>query len=838
MSKTWFVLRFNHFDPIWRRCWERDSFDAGRRIAPYRAIEEAWLDDVLQISEDGVSCFMVESAWVLRSYLERHPEHLTTFCRLTNEGRFELLGSGENIVDTNMVHGETLVRNLVIGTLWAERTLGLRPSTGWLSDAFGSSAQIPQIFRRCGYRWIPSISYNIPDAPYWRGLDGSTVLYEVPGRFDVRSGTKSNVYVKHAPCPKCSGEGCEACDNLGFIENPRAELDSLPDGPPNGDAGVLMLWGEEIWPGLHVSEVIKRISTQNIRQGTYYDLAIFVSEELAGVDDAPESQISSKVENNPCHTGCYVTRIRCKQDHRAAEHALLSAECWDTLLNNGGRSAEIRDLWRKMTLSAFHDAITGTHIDDAHTELLDLLADVTNSSSKIANEAQLCVVQPEEGTYTIFNSQSFPASAPVTVTVPYEWAGASVTSGGEPLPAYEVMYQDGFTDVTFLSPTVPASGAASVCLVEAPARVEPVNERVITCGDITMECGEHGIESVSVDGIGKVTSEDFYLAEPILEHDFGDPWCTRSLDRTRERLSQYTRFVGAERHSDSLVIRYAGSHPSSRVLDSADPEVNFLEWRQSFKLRAGVPWIEVETEVDWYTYNRRLRLAFPSVTEENRGVFDIPYGVLERDWYEPTSVHFANLGGDWPAVHWGGIQASGYTFAVFNQGTPSYRIEDGTVFVSVLRSPTIPACLLEPWSYPAHNFQGMMDHGTHTFRHALYIGKGDWRENDVVQDAVLFNAGLSVQPGKLRSGMPDWRLDADHTLITSVKSAEDGNGVVLRLVECAGKPEKIHLHVPETFKTVFETNLLEEIIRPLGWDSAGFVLDIAPWKIATVRIIK
>jgi len=163
------VLRCNHFDPLWRRCWDRDFRDSGRRFVSYRAIEEAWIDDALAACEDGSSCFMIECSWVLRHYLERRPERLETLRALTREGRFELLGSGENIVDANMIHGELLARNLILGTLWAEETLGVRPTTGWHADGFGSSAQMPQIFRQCGYRWLPALAYNVPDAPYWRG---------------------------------------------------------------------------------------------------------------------------------------------------------------------------------------------------------------------------------------------------------------------------------------------------------------------------------------------------------------------------------------------------------------------------------------------------------------------------------------------------------------------------------------------------------------------------------------------------------------------------------------------------------------------------------------------
>ncbi|HUW31654.1 MAG TPA: hypothetical protein VM223_08580 [Planctomycetota bacterium] len=30
LPQEFIVLRYNHFDPIWRRCWDRDFHDAGR----------------------------------------------------------------------------------------------------------------------------------------------------------------------------------------------------------------------------------------------------------------------------------------------------------------------------------------------------------------------------------------------------------------------------------------------------------------------------------------------------------------------------------------------------------------------------------------------------------------------------------------------------------------------------------------------------------------------------------------------------------------------------------------------------------------------------------------
>ncbi len=836
-SQPCFVFRYNHFDPIWRRCWDRDFLDNGRRFVSYRAIEEAWFDDILSTMDDGTGCFMVEASWVLRHYLERHPEHAEALRAYAAAGRLELLGSGENIIDVNMVHGELMARNLLLGTLWGEQTLGLRPTTGWHGDGFGSSAQMPQVFRECGYDWIPAISYAHPDRPFWRGLDGSTVLFSVPGRYKEMSGTKSFCFIKHAPCAACQGVGCDTCAGRGFAPY-RAELDNPPAADPAFTALVAGLWGEEILPGLHVTEAITALNAVrtdvHFQHGVYRDLRAVLADMLAQVDAPPADQIASKVENNPTQCGCWVTRIRCKQGHRIAEHRLLAAETWNALL--GGSAADaLRDAWKGMSLSAFHDAITSTHVDPAYDELQELLHGIQATAATALHAACDARLTPQAGAVTLFNHHGFPAGGPVTVAVPGAWEGATVTADGQALPVFEAAHDGTHTRVTFAAPAVPALGACTVTLAAAPARRAAVTERTVTHAGFTVTAGDHGITQIDADGLGTVVKGDnFLFGELVLETDEGDPWGTRSLERRRERFAPHTQLAGIERLGDSVIIRYTGAHPANGSPFNYDAKLTYMAWEQAFLLRAGVPWLEVETRVDWYTQDRRLRLAFPSATTENRGVYEIPFGVLERERYECTSTNFGTGNGDWPAIHWAGIQAKDHTFALFNVGTPSYRVEDGTVLVSVLRSPTVPCCLLEPFSYVAHNYTGMMDHGTHTFRHALYLGKGDWRGNDVVQQAALFNGGLSARPGALAGTLPAWGVDAAHTQLATIKAAEDGQGVVVRLVETAGAAETVRLRVPAG--TAYAANLLEDTGVALPQDGDAFLVEMAPWKIVTVRV--
>jgi len=836
------VLRCNHFDPIWRRCWDRDFYDSGRRFVSYRKIEEEWISDSIATTRDGKSCFVVECSWVLRHYLERHPEHLKTLQRLIREGRFELLGSGENIIDANMVHGEMLARNLILGTLWAEQTLGSRPVTGCHADGFGSSAQMPQIFRECGYDWIPSLAYNVPDAPFWRGLDGSVILYEVKGRLSFCSATAFNMWRKLSPCPACNGRGCGKCGKKGFVTGDRAEFNAPPLKHLPGDVAIFVLGGEEIQPGLRVARDIAEFNARTkdfrIRQGIYRDLREYIADELAQVDNPPENQVSSKVENNPSQTGCYVTRIRCKQEHRKAEHLLLAAECWDAILNNGRGFTKLRDAWKKMSFSAFHDAITSSHCDPAHAELRDLHAEIQSIAKDACATACKRILRRAGNTITVFNHHGNTATALVKIRVAGKWQGAEATLNRRRVPVYEVNQGKGVTDITFLAREIPGLGAATVKLSKAPARSKKLSSKIISMCRYTVKIGEHGITGISVKGAGQViNTRKFLLGELVLEHDLGDPWSTRSLDRSREHLSPYTHLSGVERMGDSIVIRYTGRHPSTDNIHTCDvPEVTYLTWQQNYYLRAGLPWLEVETKVDWYTQSRRLRLAFPSTAGTNKGVYDIPYGVLARDRYEAKSIRGGNAGGDWPAIHWAGIQLPKYTFAVFNQGTPSYRVENGAVLVSVLRSPVIPYCLLEPASYVAYNFAGMVDPGTHVFRHAVYIGKGSWHENDTVVQASVFNSGFSAYPGTSARPLPVWRLTSKHTQLTAVKSAEDRHGIILRLVEHSGRKETVILHIPPEFRHAWLCNLLEENLQPLNVKGGNMFIEMKPWKIKTIRL--
>jgi len=138
----------NHFDPIWRRCWDRRFTFKGDTFISYADIESFYMLDNLELSRKHPEYkFEAEFSLVVQKFLECHPDKLEELQQLAKEGRFGVTGGGQVIVDTNLILGESIIRNYLIGFLYVEDRFGQITHLAVRNDGFGNSAQLPQILR-------------------------------------------------------------------------------------------------------------------------------------------------------------------------------------------------------------------------------------------------------------------------------------------------------------------------------------------------------------------------------------------------------------------------------------------------------------------------------------------------------------------------------------------------------------------------------------------------------------------------------------------------------------------------------------------------------------------
>ena len=255
-------------------------------------------------------------------------------------------------------------------------------------------------------------------------------------------------------------------------------------------------------------------------------------------------------------------------------------------------------------------------------------------------------------------------------------------------------------------------------------------------------------------------------------------------------------------------------------------------------LTEGLERIDFHVDAYWNTYSHRLRVAFPACFN-GKGVYGIPYGQIQREEYEPI-YGWAGRDGDYPAEHWGGVEGKGISVALLNAGTPSYKTEavagqeETDLFMSLLRSPTLPCFLHEPDYYSMTDWDGMRDAGNHSFDYALCVYDTTFADSSVVADASNFSAAPVQVSGVL--SLPQLPLmKADNVAITSVKRSEDGNALILRLNEYRGRSGIAEITVPDWAETVEKTNLLERNGIMLPVQNGKVTVDIRPFEIATLK---
>lgn len=849
-SNPVYVVQHNHFDPIWRRCWDRQFDYQGKRYRPYADLEEYFISIWMQTAKSG-AVWSEPQAVVFRKYLERNPEQLDEMRDMVEQGLIELTAGGETVADTNMPSGETLLRNLVMGQLYFEDTFGVIPTVGWLEDAFGQSAQMPQLFRGVGCRSIQKLSYKRVPGLYWKGLDGSVVFIgEAP----------HSVYAGHCvkipPCPHCDGVGCDRCPWPGLADESKVTDEMLAAAFAADYTGepfsMLQVGGEEAVPNPRFPELLeeaRRKTGVDFRWGGFGVVEAHFADAVARVDD-PDIEVSDEVEANPVSTGCYVTRIKIKQEFRRVENLVNAAERWAAVAHTMGVEYPIECLtqaWRNVLFCAFHDAITSTHIDAAYHELLDMLSEAECEAGHVLDSAlspleERLAVDPDKGYLAVYNSECWDRDDPVTVTL-------SGTSGvpefrdaeGVQVEVLDVAAKGLDVDVTF-RPKVPALGYTAL---EVSTDTAPIHSGEVTRGPGEVEndffrirVSDRGIESIIDKRADReVLDTTQYLAnELILEEDIGHPWGTMQIPAFEERLSEHTTGVSIRRSEKTCEVTFTGEYRGS------DENVRVLSWRQSMKIYAGVDRIDFKTFIDWDTGQRRVRVVFPTGIRTSQAMYSIPYGAVEREPYEPDMRGYPSTNGDWPAINW--VDVYGETedrgVALLNAGTPSHKVVDGVIHMSLLRSPTDSWCLNEPEFYDCPDFDGARDAGFHEFHYALVPHAGDYRAAAIEKRGREFNnpfvlRGIGEPAGgnlPLKRSFVEFAA-TDNVIVTAVKKCERDDSIVVRLAETAGMPGEASVSIEGAGGQVRLADYLERDEGP-----APEKIALAPFKVVTAKLTR
>ena len=237
-----------------------------------------------------------------------HPELFERVKAHAAAGRFVPVGGMWVESDTNMVGGEAMVRQFLVGQRWFEEHLGTTCDEVWLPDSFGYTAALPQIVTQAGCRWFltQKISWNTTNVfPHhtfwWEGIDGTRVFTHFPP-VDTYTAELTGRELAHAA--------------RNFRDKGAATRSLVPFG--HGDGG-----------GGPTREMLGRASRTASLAGSpsvaVETPSAFFEAAEAEYADAPVWAGELYLE---IHRGTYTSQAAMKQGNRRSEHLLREAELW------------------------------------------------------------------------------------------------------------------------------------------------------------------------------------------------------------------------------------------------------------------------------------------------------------------------------------------------------------------------------------------------------------------------------------------------------------------------------------------------------------------------------
>ena len=778
--------------------------------------------------------FTMSSARTYEWMEEKYPDLYKEIEQRIKEGRWEVIGGMWVEPDLNMPAGESLVRQILIGKRYFQKKFGVDVKIGWNPDSFGYNWQLPQIYKKSGMDYFVTQkllwAHEFTTFPYklfwWEAPDGSRLLTYFPGNYaggiDTESlGLDLSVWGPAIYGSKAS-EHPETMHLYGVGDHGGGPTRTMLDN------ATRLMSPNAVFPKLELDTA----------KGFFDDL----EKRLPGMK-VPTWKDELYFQY---HRGVMTTQAETKRRIRRSEETLLNAEKFSSLASLYGRAypqEQMEHAWKRLLFEHFHDIMPGSGIAVNYLDAKRSLQDVRLAGNEIirgaVNDVSAHINTQGEGVpLVVFNSLSWPRTEVIDVEaqLPGPATQVEVTdAAGKPAEA-RLLSMDKATHrahVLLLAST-PALGYKTYS-VRAAAKPASVHSPVkATSGSLENEFIRLKVDPQTGCMTSLFDKRSNTEALAPAETDTGGP-----RDRVCGNLLQ--TFVDKPKQWDAWNID-ADFEKQHWELDKAD-EVKLVEnsplravirvkthfqnsaFVQDITMYTGVPRVDVKMQADWHEKHILLKVTFPLSAHNNKATFEIPYGSIERPTTRNSPAEQAEF--EVPALRWADISDAKHGFSLLNDCKYGYDAKGNVLRLSLLRSPEWP----DPHA----------DEGHHEFTYSLYPHGGTWREAQTVRRGYELNYKLlATQPhrhqGDLAPEHSFVQVQPENVVLTAMKKTEDGDALILRFYEWAGKGTDVKLQLPPGAQSASDADLMERPTASLPLQGGTVTVHTKPYEIKTVKV--
>ncbi len=738
---------------------------------------------------------------------ERHPELYARIRQRVAEGRWEPEGGMWVEADCNLTSGESLVRQFIHGKRFFKDEFGVDCRILWLPDVFGYSGALPQIMKQCGIRYFMTtkLAWNqFNKMPYdtfrWRGIDGTEILTHLITTLGVGQPVK-NFFTTY--------NGMLHPDALigGWQRYQQKEINNdILVSYGYGDGG-----GGPTRAMLENSDRMEKGVTglPRVRQAfarTYFDE---LNARVQGSNRLPVWEGELYFEY---HRGTYTSMARNKRSNRKAELHMMDLELLSVLAQDRlpYPAQEMDGMWKTILLNQFHDILPGSSIHEVYEVTKREYEALERQISALRGERLAALAAPSDAV-TVFNTKGFASDE--AVCLGQLDAAALVDADGARYP----VQQTAEGAVAFL-PALPAKGWRAYSVSNQPepcaAPFALADDHHLETPYYTVELDENGLLSRLYDKENRRevlrpgqrgNLMRMYEDKPIYYDNWDiDIYYTEKYWDVTELTSLRWTDVGAV----SATLELERCVSSSLI-------------RQRIRFYANSRRIDFETYVDWHEHQHLLKVHFPVDVHTDEATFEIQFGNLKRKVHTNTSWDVARF--ESCGQKWMDLSEGHYGVSLLNDCKYGHSVKDGCIGLTLIKSG------IEP--------NPTTDQEEHFFTYALYPHAEGWQQAGTVREAYRLNQpALSVRGGQAGAEYSLASVQPANVILETVKQAEDGDGVIVRLYETENARTEACLTWNRPIASVEECNCIEEKQADAAFDSACIPFVIKPYEIKTFRI--
>lgn len=783
-------------------------------------IDVAWLWTVAQTREKVARSFstvlkymdeypeykFMSSQPALYQFLkERYPETYEKIKERVKEGRWEPEGGMWVEADCNLTSGESLVRQFLYGKKFFKDEFGIDSRILWLPDVFGYSGALPQIMKKSGIKYFMTtkLAWNqINKVPYdtmmWRGIDGSEIFTHLITTLGVGQ-SEADFFTTY--------NGMLHPDAIlgGWHRYQNKDINNdilIAFGYGDGGGG----------PTREMLETSKRMEKgirgiPKVRQefaGNYFEE---LEERVEGNKSLPVWEGELYFEY---HRGTYTSMGRNKRSNRRCEQLLMDAELLEVLTGTSEKE-EMDKIWRTVLLNQFHDILPGSSIAEVYEVTKKEYAEIESRLAEMIAEKLNLLMDGGQDKISVFNTLGFDRNDVVSLGDCH--AAALTDESGKIYPVQETA-QGAVAYIT----DIPAKGGKTLQLLDT---VKEEASRI--------QITENGIETpfyrISIDENGLFTS-------------IYDKECDREVLKAGEKGNLLRMYEDKPMHYDCWdidmyysekywdaekadKIQWTEEGPARATLEIQRTISNSVI-KQEIHFYADSRRIDFSTWVDWKEHQHLLKVHFPVNIHSDEATFEVQFGNLKRKIHGNTSwdeARFESCGQKWMDISEGH-----YGVSLLNDCKYGYSAKDSNIALTLIKSGIDP--------------NKTADQEEHVFTYALYPHKEMWSAAGTVQEAYKLNQPAYATKGELKNtGKSFISTDKDNIIIETVKPAENGDGMIVRLYDCENSLTKATLTFAEgMLESVEECNLMEEKEADIEACGNSFTVSVKPYEIKTYRV--